>query len=198
MSHTDDKSASTFLDGGVNAELKAWDEGLTTLKTESLHRVELAGHEGSPRVGPVDSLIVSDLLSLRWLSELERFELFADPIATLAVFNMHELHSNSLAVSIFICLDKLTQLPLGFSLQNGAALSVHLEAELAIHVGLSEPVAGRVEHFKEVLIRETELFGEARAIFVVLFKFQGINLGKQMTVSHEGSQEHLQAGELVS
>ena len=70
MSHTNDKGASTLFDGGVDAEFKAWDEGLTSLKTESFGRVEFHGHEGAPRVGLIDSLIVGDLLTLRDISEL--------------------------------------------------------------------------------------------------------------------------------
>ena len=88
---------------------------------------------------------------------------------------MHELHADSLAVSIFVGLDELTQLPLWLSLQDCAALSV-LKTELALHVSLGESVGGRVKHLDKFFIGETELFGEARAILVVFLKMQGINI----------------------
>ena len=105
VSHADDKGASALLDCRVDAEFQAGDERLAAFETETFHGVELASHEGTPLMGPVQASVHVDTLSFSWFSELNRLEFFADPVANVALLNVHELHANISAVSITVGLD---------------------------------------------------------------------------------------------
>jgi len=82
------------------------------------------------------------------------------------------------------------------ALDNGAA-ERHLDVELSVHVRLRKAVAGRVEQAEQLLIGEVELFRQARAILVVLLQAKRVNIRDQVPMRHEGSQEHLQPGQVI-
>ena len=109
---------------------------------------------------------------------------------------MHELHGNFVAVSLAICIDQFAEDPFSFSLHDSAAEG-HLDMELAVHVRLSEAVVGRVEQGEELFIREAELLSQARAVFVVFLEVEWVDICDEVTVSHESSQQHLQANQLI-
>ena len=102
--HSDNKGPGALFDSGVDAEFKAGHEGLATFETEALHRVEFASHEGTPLMGPVEALVHVNALSLGLLTELDGLKLFSDPVANVAVLDMHELHTNLVAVGFAVCL----------------------------------------------------------------------------------------------
>ena len=102
--HSDNEGPGALFDSGVDAEFKAGYEGLATFETEALHRVEFASHEGSPLMGPVEALVHVNALSLGLLTELDGLKLFSDPVANVAVLDMHELHTNLVAVGFAVCL----------------------------------------------------------------------------------------------
>ena len=102
MSHSNYESASTLFHGRVDAELETGNKGFTTLKAKTLHRVEFASHESTPLMGPVKARVHVDSLFLAWLSELDLLKLVSDPIANLAVFNVHELDTNLVTVCLAV------------------------------------------------------------------------------------------------
>lgn len=78
-------------------------------------------------------------LTFRRFTELNRFKLFTNPSANLAVLDMHELHGNFIAVSFTVGIDQFAEDPLWFSL-NDCASKGHLNVEFSVHVSLSESV----------------------------------------------------------
>jgi hypothetical protein len=100
--HSDHEGAGTLFDGGVNAELEAWNERFAALETEALHGVEFHCHEGTPLMGPVQAHVQVDALGLGRVAELNSLELFADPVALFFVLNVHKLNANFLAVSLAV------------------------------------------------------------------------------------------------
>ena len=197
VSHANDKSARTFLHGRVDAELEARDEGLATLEAESLHRVELAGHEGTPLVRPIESGVHVDALTLSWLSELDGLELLTDPVASLAILDMHELHTDLAAVSLLVSLDQISQLPFGLSLGDRAVVVGHVDREFTVHVSLCEAVVARVKQLEDVIFGESELPCETWAVSVVLLQLQGVDICDQVTVCHESSQHRVQTHHFI-
>lgn len=139
MGHTDNKSAGSFLNCGVDAEFEAWHERLATLKTEPLHRVEFLCHEGTPLMCKVESLVHVYTLSFCRLFELDRLELLTDPVANLTILDMHKLDADLATVSLFVGFDKVAKHPLLFSLNNCASKG-HLYVELTVHVSLAEAI----------------------------------------------------------
>lgn len=103
--HSDNKGPGALFDSGVDAEFEAGHEGLATFETEALHRVELASHESTPLMGPVEALVHVNALSLGLLTELDGLKLFSDPITDVAVLNVHELHTDLVTVGLAVCLE---------------------------------------------------------------------------------------------
>ena len=103
MRHSDHESSRAFFNSGVDTVFKARNEGFAALQPEALHRIELAGHEGTPLVGPVQALVHVDPLFLAGFAELNRFELFANPVAHLTILDIHELDGDFAAVGLAIC-----------------------------------------------------------------------------------------------
>ena len=56
-------------------------------------------------MGPIQASVQVDALLSTHISELNGLELLSEPIANLAVLNMHELNANLAAVGIFIGLN---------------------------------------------------------------------------------------------
>ena len=108
MSHTNDESARTLLNSRVNAEFEARDERFATLEAETLHRVEFASHEGAPLVSVVQASVHVDLLTLGRLSELDRLELLADPVADFTFLDMHELNADLATISLLVGCEQVT------------------------------------------------------------------------------------------
>lgn len=54
MGHSDDSLLGTHFCDGIESRLHAWDERLTALEAESLHRVEFLGDELAEFIGPVN------------------------------------------------------------------------------------------------------------------------------------------------
>ena len=196
--HSDHKGAGTLVDGGVDAELEAWNERFAALKTEALHGVEFAGHEGTPLMRPVQAHVHVNALGLGWVAELNGLELFTDPVALLFVLNMHELNANFVAVSFAVSGNEFAQNPLGLALQDRAATSLSIDRELTVHVSLSETIEGGVNEVDLIIVWEAVLFGETRAVFVDIFQFQRVNIRNQMAVRHEGANKHLKTDGFVS
>jgi len=194
--HTNDKGASTVLHCRIDAELEAWDEGLAAFQAKPFHRVKLAGHEGTPLVRPVQSLVHVTPFFVRGLSELKRFKLLPNPITNLAILNVHELDANFVAISMSVGFDEIAEHPLLFALHNGASEG-HLDMELTIHIRLCESVAGGVEQTEQLLVGEVELFGETWAIFVNFFELEWVNIGHEVPMSHEGAKQHLQSSKVI-
>ena len=109
---------------------------------------------------------------------------------------MHELNGYFVAVSLAVCTDQFAEDPFSFSLHDSAAEG-HLDVELAVHVRLSEAVVSRVEQGEEPVIGEAELLGQAGAVFVVFLEVEWVDVRDEVTVSHESSQQHLQANQLI-
>ena len=141
-------------------------------------------------MGPVETLVHVDAFRFGYLTELDRFKFFTNPVANFTVLNMHELHSNLTAISFLVSLNQLAQDPLILSLDNSAT-ERHLNVELAVHVSLCEAVGCWVEHLDEVLVGEAELLGEARTVTVDFLELKGVDIGQQVTVGHVGAKQHL-------
>jgi len=105
MRHSDHKSSRALFNGGIDAVFETGNEGFAALQPEALHCVKLAGHEGTPLVGPVQAFVHVNSLFLAGLAELNRFELFANPVAHLTILDVHELDGYFVAVGITICVD---------------------------------------------------------------------------------------------
>ena len=71
MRHSNYEGASALLNSGVDAELEAGHEGFTAFQPKSLHGVELARHECTPLMGPIQTLVHVAILIFRRLSVLE-------------------------------------------------------------------------------------------------------------------------------
>ena len=56
-------------------------------------------------MGPVQASVHVDALISAHISELNGLELLSDPIANLAVLNVHELNANLAGVGIFVGLN---------------------------------------------------------------------------------------------
>jgi len=192
MSHSDDESTCVLLHRRVDAVFESWYKRLTPLKTEPLHSVELARHEGTPLVCVVKSRVHVNALSFGSFSELNRFKFFTNPITDFALLDMHELHSNFSAVGLTICGNKIAQFPTLLTLGNAAEI-VHSERELTVHVGLRESVLRRVKQRKGVLIREAELLRQTWTVTVDLLELQRIDIRSVVPMRHEGAQKHVQA-----
>ena len=85
-----------------------------------------------------------NFLSFALLSELNGLELLTEPVANFTVLNVHKLNTNLAAVSLFIGIKNISQLPLWLSLDN-CALHGHVDVEFTLHISLSETVSGRVQ-----------------------------------------------------
>ena len=109
---------------------------------------------------------------------------------------MHELNGYFVAVSLAVGTDQFAEHPFSLPLHDSAAEG-HLDVELTVHVSLSETVVSRVEQGEELVVREAELLGEAWAVFVVFLEVEWVDVRDEMTVSHESSQQHLQANQLI-
>ena len=93
---------------------------------------------------PIQTSVHVNLLSFSLLSELNGLELLTDPIASFTVLNVHELNTNLAAVSLFVGIKNISQLPLWLSLDN-CALHGHVDVEFTLHISLSETVGGGVQ-----------------------------------------------------
>ena len=133
-----------MLHGRVNAELKTWNERFAAIESEALHRIEFLRHKCTPLVRPIQTSVHVNFLSFSLLSELNGLELLTDPIASFTVLNVHELNTNLAAVSLFVGIKNISQLPLWLSLDN-CALHGHVDVEFTLHISLSETVGGRVQ-----------------------------------------------------
>ena len=196
MGHSNDKGSGALLDCGVDAEFEAWDESFAAFEAKSFHSIKFASHECAPLMRPVQAPVHVNFFTFGLLTELNRFELLTNPSANLTVLDMHELNGYFVAVSITICADQLTEDPFSFPLYDSAAEG-HLDVELTVHIRLSEAVVGWVEQVKEVVIGETELFGQTWAVFVVFLEVEWVDVRDKVTVSHESSQQHLHANQLI-
>lgn len=101
MWHAHDESASTVFRCFVHAELKARDEGFTTLDTESFHRVELLTHKIGEGMRLVDALIQFQFFFLSQRVVLQRFEFETNPVTFRLVHYVHELKTDVRRVGIF-------------------------------------------------------------------------------------------------
>lgn len=108
MRHTNNNLLCTEINKSINASFKAWDECLTTVKTESLHGIKFRAEECTPVMSPGKTVKELALLFLRHLLELETFEVISDPVADLTIWNVHEFNTNFMAVSLFVGTDKIT------------------------------------------------------------------------------------------
>lgn len=196
MGHTNDENASASLSGSIDHVLEAWHERFTTLEAESLHRVELAGHEGAPRVRPVHSLVHLELLSLGTLLKDSLLKLLTDPVTLLLVLNVHELHSDLSAVRILVSLDQVPHLPVSLLLNYDTAEGA-LEVDRLVKVLVREAVAVRVQALNHLGVWQAELVLERRHILVVVFQRQGIQFRLEVTVRHKRSQKHRQTDRLI-
>ena len=197
VSHSNDKCARTFLDRGVNAELEARHKGFAALQSKPLHRVEFARHKRAPLMRPIQSLVHVHFLSFGLGRELKRLELLSNPVTHFTVLDVHELDTNLATIGMLISLNELSQLPFLLSLNYSAAKG-HCDGEFAFHVRLCESIARWVKQAQKLLVREAELFGKSWTIFVDFPHLERVNIRNQVSVRHEGSQEHLNSSQVVS
>ena len=92
---------------------------------------------------PIQSVVRLAPFTFRWLSELQRLELLPDPVANLAILDMHELYADFATISLPVGFNKVSEHPLLLSLDNSASIG-HLDGELAVQISLCESVAHRI------------------------------------------------------
>ena len=153
--HTNDKGSGALLNGRVDAEFEARDESFAAFETKPLHRVKFASHEGAPLVRPVETRIHMNAFGFRGFSELNRFKLFTNPVANLAVLDVHKLNGNFIAVCFTVGINQFAEHPFCLSADNGASKR-HLNVELSVHVSLSKTIASWVQKRKELFVGEAE------------------------------------------
>jgi len=81
MWHTNDESSCSILNSFIHAELKSWNKSINTSNSKALHRVELLCHKVCPCMGVIDTLVEQNFFVLVQWSELQGFELLANPAA---------------------------------------------------------------------------------------------------------------------
>ena len=92
---------------------------------------------------PIQSLVHMAPFTFRRLSELQRLELLPDPVANLAILDMHELNADFATIGLPVGFNKVSEHPLLLSLDNSASEG-HLDGELPVQVSLCESVAHRI------------------------------------------------------
>ena len=97
-----------------------------------------------------------NLLIIRSLVEDDLLDVLSDPVASLSVLDMHELDANLVTVSLLICSDQISQLPLGLLLHNGAT-EWSLVVDLLVEVGFGKSIGFGIDLSLEFLVWESIL-----------------------------------------
>ena len=131
-------------------------------------------------------------LFFRDISELDRLEFLTNPIAGIAILDMHELDTDLTAICLFVSVEEITEHPLLLSLDDGAS-ERHDDVEFTVHIGLGEAVGGRVQQVEKGLIREVHLLCETWHILVDFFQVERIDIRNEMTMCHVCAEQDLDA-----
>ena len=140
MGHTDDDILDTIVDGAVDKSLHTRDEGLATLKTETLVVGVLGGEEGLEAGGPDEAIEDAALLINAVLEGLGDLETLTEPVALLTVGDVDELNTIRAAVDVLAGGDDLAEGHLLAAIAGEARKDTGAEAVLGIEVLLSETV----------------------------------------------------------
>ena len=138
-------------------------------------------------MSPVQAFVHVDTLTFGDIPKLNGLKFLSNPVTYFAILNMHELDTDLTAISLLIGLNKFTEYPLLFPLDNRAS-ERHLDVEFSVHVSFSETIVCWVEQGKELSVREAELLCQTWALFIYISQFERINVRDQVTVSHIGAK----------
>ncbi len=156
MWHTNNDILDTIVDGAIDKSLHSRNEGLASLKTETLIVRVLGSGEifegGRPNESVQDAaLLIGGVLECLW-----DLDTLSQPVAALAVWNVNVLDTVGSAVDSFASLDDLAQSHLLTSLLRESWEDTWTEGVLHVEVLLSETVVVKLKFLR---VGVTELLG---------------------------------------
>lgn len=168
MGHTDDDVLDTVIDTAVDQRLHTRDEGLTTLKTESLV-VGVFGGQERLEAGTPDETVENTALLINGVLEGGRdLKTLTEPIALVTVRDVDELNTERAAVDLFASSDDLTQGHLLTTITLESRQDTGTKGVLGVEVLLGE-----------LVVLKGQLLG--LGVGTLVSNVEGVNVGSVVT-----------------
>jgi hypothetical protein len=172
--HTNDDVLDAVVDTAVNQGLHTRDQGLATLKTETLVIRELGGEERLEARTPDQTVEDAALIVNGIVVRLGDLEAITDPLAGLAVRNMNVLHTIRTAVDLLAGVDDLAQSHLLAAINGETGQNTGSKSELLVQVTLGETVVVELELLGLVVAKGLGLSADTERVNLSLVVTTGL------------------------